>query len=491
MKFGYMNLNNSILAAENEASHMVNCRIDRGYLEYYDYAVDEDVPVPNRILYLPNGKEVKIINVTGDWTNTGLVKWRKKGSTDSWARPGITLAVAGSPTIAIGTEAAPEDFFLPTAPGAYFYAITVKNKTTGEESSPVLRTITLTQADVDASKVLVVTFAPIVAFQSAEFEFRVYRMPFGGNEYTFSFAQTANITVAASVTDPTKDELLGSLCATLTITDKPFDLAANSITLFSDKLFIGGKATNDVGKEFGILYFSRTSAWTDFPAANFFSFPDEVVGLTKFNEYLAIQTSKALFVLYGNDETDFLLKEIDYKFDGILKNTGQAIGGLSYFLPAAEPASAQGVFAFSNNTVTEISQKVSSLFPADVTAKNWAIDNRFYLVEIFDAGIRLVFDTLLGGFCFNETSTDGFIYQTKDFDVRSLGVSFLKQLYVRGFGNFTVEVIADGETITTETASSIDLTSVFFYVKPTRFETFAIKFTGAEDAVIMDWGVVE
>ena len=511
-KFGYLNQNNPIFIGQNEAQEMVNCRIDKGILEFGSFPIDSANPTPGRYLVLPNQREVKIDE---SFYNSGYVRWRKQGSSDAWSRigiqkPGVNPAVV-VPNVIVDTVGLVA--FKPEV-GRHFYAITLYDPDTYEESPAVLDEVEYTEADSTADKrILFAGFADLSTVYPSRpnLEWRFYRMPFGGEEYLLSMTWAACTTFSAEfkLPDAITNENLGSMCNTLELVDAPLEALSMSIELYADKLWIAAAVAPAVpgGKHTGILYYSRTGVWNGFEAAGFFAFPDRIVGITPCNETLVVQTEGKSYVIYGDDKSNFIRKPIDYEFPGLAHNSGRAINGLGYFLAARKDPNdptinqALGILAFNSRNVTDVSAKISKelpkyLFIGSRAAKNAVMDNRFYIVEVTEktgstwhSPTKIVYDTFEKGFCLGRDYLTTFTYRTKEFKAESKAVQFYKRLFVRGKGEFTVELLGDGQLITLLNYNLANLDTVHFNVKPNRYTTFSIRFSGKQGTEIHDWGI--
>lgn len=511
-KFGYLNQNNPLIIGQHEAQEMLNCRLDRGYLEFGSFPVEE---TNGRYLILPNQKEVKI---DADFYNSGYVKWRKKGSSDAWVRLGIkTPGEVSTPIPNIIVDVITPLSAYPFAPevGKHFYAITLYDPDTFEESPAVFKEIEYTEADAAADKRIgftdFVDLTSVYGSTRPNLEWRFYRMPFGGEEYLLSMTQEACTTfsVGFKIFDPTTVENLGAICTTLDLVDKPLDATSLTIAFYSEKLWIATIVPPVVagGKYTGLLYYSKTSSWHEFPATFFFSFPDRVIGLTPYGETLLIQTEGKSYVLYGNNEDNFILRPVDYDFTGMAQNSGRAANGLAYTLAAKKTEDSYyqgtGILAFNGRSVVDISAKVFKTLPqylyvGSQCAKNAMLENRFYVFEFWQktestwhSPKKLIYDTYLEGFCLANDYQATFVYRTKEFKAADKNVQFYKRLFVRGKGEFTVELLGDGQLITLLNYNLSSLDTVYFNVKPNRYVTFSIRFTGNQGAEIHDWGIDE
>lgn len=87
--FGYLNEGNPLTIRDNEAQAMVNCAIERGWIEYKDYPVPTDMYecVPNRQVKLPNGTVLRIYNGS-EYYSAGYLKAYNPTS-DTYSQFGI------------------------------------------------------------------------------------------------------------------------------------------------------------------------------------------------------------------------------------------------------------------------------------------------------------------------------------------------------------------------------------------------------------------
>ncbi len=512
MPFGYINENNPVSIGDYEAQSMINARIDRGYLEYCDYAVDESVPVPNRVVHLPNGREIKICPPSGqDWISDGFVRWKKSGE-ENYYSPAVEITpdmiAHGFNSWILTTAVAPTtiEVYLPQMAGEYFYCATITDNRTGVESSPYyFPSVNVTEEEAKQEETKVGIRFQMVHVQGLDdnYTIKVYRMPIGGNVWMFIFDHSGYIvddSIGETKFDPKPDEYLteSDMCETVSQTSIPFTTnRARSISLFDDKLWIGMADTDESQqKDFGILYYSNTGKYAEFPATHFFTFPDPVVGITPYDQQLIVQTAKQIYYIYG-DPDNYSMKLIDFKFNGIVRNSGQALGSYAYFLAVDDllkPNYSRGLFMFNGSTVGEISQKINKQFPAYTTYRNWVLDNRFFIFELKnkdDNYIKVVYDTIGNGFCL-VNGEQKFYYRTKEYSTLPNGRSFMKKICVRAKGTFILYVVADGHKVITKHRRTSDKpVDHYLYVKPNRATSFSFVFEGHEGSEIYDWRVAE
>ena len=136
-KFGYLNQSNPIFIGANEAQEMVNCKIDRGYLEFGEFKVNTGLydAAPGRQVKLPNGDVYVIdpsvrtpVEAGGTYASRGQVRIYSTPSTKPVAIPAPTssclLSLAAYPTVA-GTDYAVHIGNETTAAGDYIYPVTL------------------------------------------------------------------------------------------------------------------------------------------------------------------------------------------------------------------------------------------------------------------------------------------------------------------------------------------------------------------------------
>ena len=511
--FNYVNENNPISIGDNEAQTMINARIDRGYLEYFEYDVDEDSPVPHRRTFLPDGREVKIIpnlnTPEGQWTEDGMVMWKKASETNYYSpnceiTPEMIANGFNNWDVSVAAYTGNTEIYIPQAAGQYFYCATITDNRTNVESAPFyFPYVEVTETDVEQKNGIRFVMQHVRDLDD-NYTIKIYRMPIGGTSWFLVFDHSGFITNDPSGEirfDPKPDEYLTEACETTELTSSPFRLnSARSLTLFDDKLWVAFKdydQSNEGNRPFGLLYFSRTGDYAQFPATNFFTFPDPVVGLATYDQQLIVLTEKELYYIYG-DPDEYSMKLIDYKFNGIVQNSGQALGSYAYFMACddvTEQTKPKGLFMFNGSVVAEISQKINKEFPSTATLKNWVLDNRYFIFELLNTdndAVRIVYDTMANGFCMVNKTVHGFRYRTKEFSVLPNGKTHMKKICIRAKGAFIVYVVADGKKVLTKHRRTSDKPfDHYLYVKPNRASSFSFVFEGTEGTEIYDWSVVE
>lgn len=520
MPFGYLNENNPISIGDIEAQEMVNVSIDKDFLEFNKFDTSEKIQNAGRFLYLPNGKEVKI---NAEEPEPGRVLWRNRGSEDDFVPFYVKWQTNMYPAMRVESNpfanvfdslSIPNPYFKPSTPGEVFYSVTIYDTQENIESIPFYsheavsgvsqNNIIYTQQNIDDNNVVKITLRKPnnSPYNGDRYEYRIYRMAVGGTEYfevkrvKFSEITTSDGygSYIYEYRDSVPDERLGSgnIMNTDHLVYEPHETNMNVLALYADKLFIGGEVLSEqTNKNKGILYFSETSEYWKFDASFFFSFVDPVIGLTTFNEMLVVQTTKKLFIIYGDSEDNFVQKEIDFQFDGIAFNSGQPLSSFAYFLATPKDKDEiSRVFAFNGSVVSDISQKIINEFNFKFD-KTYVLDNRYYIIEK-ENGEKLVLDTIKIGWCKASEQQYYFSYRTKEFNSGLNGNDFIKQIYVRAKGALLVFVIGENNKVITQRRLYSDKPENHFcYVRPKRFETFSIRFIGYEDTEIYDWGLVE
>lgn len=628
-KFGYINQGNPIFIRDDEAQEMVNCKIDRDYLEFGEFKVNTGIydATPGRQVTLPNGKKL-VIDPTkrtpveplsgATFASRGQVRLYDPSGTEPVAIPTPTSAClasltvyptsvyaadyavhlgndtteAGKYTYAIDlpTDYDPKRHFFKhvlldslklddsqfswraaedgtpnagkvivtlvadpgdyksldvvfhyyaldtykqvfTQPGKYFYALTYVNTADAAlpESPPLYLEVEITKNDINAySGECYLKFTDITVESAAlslfpDLEIRIYRIPFGAEEYRFSLQKNPGSSLE-SFFDSTQDAELGAILPTEGNTNVPFDSTnAISIALHKEKLFIAADK---------FLYYSRTNLFTEFHASFFFHFNAELKALAQFNECLAIFTQTEAYILYGDDESNFALSRIDFEAPtssapwkaGFSINSAQAISGNLIALAKSSNKKTDSFLLFNSRFAVEASLPVRDILntegwtgaapgeptlyhPLNASNKNRIIDNRFYVFELMIGDqaveaktITVVYDSLLRGFCTYDSGYDDedpvtpkmlFKWRSKEFHVngRVHGVQFNRWFYVRGKGKFTVEILGDGVQVTAHSFNLDAVSTEFFQVKSTRYTTFSVRIIGEEGAQIHDWGV--
>ena len=404
--------------------------------------------------------------------------------------------------------------------GLYFYAITYYDEATKWESPPVFNNIEITESYLNNGprtafiKFTSLTAPAAVLEQFPDVQIKLYRIPFGGSE--FLLAKTLTGSINNTFYDDTPDLNLGSILPTEGNTDTPLESQdIVSIAIHKESLFVA--AHND-----RILYYSKPTKHNEFPAQNFFVFDYPIVGLASHNEHLAILTAQKIYIIYGSG-IGFSVSKVDYNAGLIARNTGQSITGQLFAMWSNGDSDAnrrRGVLRLSGLRAVDIGLKIKDTLntgtwftgasSAARANRNAVIDNRFYVAEIVDCRqtgdftsetkiFNIVYDTYANGFCLYDSSLDYdgedcFVYRTKEFVANKLDnprlTQYHKGIWIRGQGKFKVEFLGDGEVLTTASFDISEIDVVTTNVKNTRYNSFSLRFTGANGAKIYDWGLL-
>lgn len=512
MQFGYLNQNNPTTIGDTESQEIVNASIDKDFLEYSRFPYDSDEET-GRKLFLPNGKEVII---DAEAPNPGTALWRNRGSDDEYS-PFYVLWLDGMyPSFSIADKPATGTYFTPANAGEVFYCVTLYDKQEDIESVPYYsneyheelvtqNNVIFTESDIQAGKVVKVTLRRLTSDtrDASRYEYRVYRMPVGGTEYLLAgkigFDKVSELdefghSYLRDFIDDIKEDSLSAYepMTTEKLSYEPLLSNMSVLAYYADKLFIGGEVkTENAGQNKGILYFSATGTYWKFNASFFFSFVDPVIGITPFKEMLVVQTTRKLYIIYGDSEDNFVMKEIDSRFGGIAYNSGQPLSDFTYFLANAQGegggSTIKSVFAFNGNSVTDISQKINKEFPFGVK-RTAVLGNRYFIIEKED-GTKLILDTVKVGWCKADDRQGYFSYRTKEFG----GHGFLKQIRIASKGAVLVLLLGDDgkKVITQKRLYSTKRYDHYLYVSPRRFDSFSLRLIGWEGTEIYAWEVIE
>ena len=466
----------------------------------------------------------RYITLNGTQLNSEDYSWFA-GATGSSDAGKIILTLADNPGGAYTLEIVFHKYTSPNrifkTAGIFFYAITYFDPNTGWESPPVFNNVEITESYLNNGPgTAFIKFTALAAPQSIldafpNLQIKVYRIPFGGSEYLLS--KVLNGSVNNTFYDDTTDLQLGGVLPTEGNTDFPLDSQqVISIATHKESLFIA------LGDNSKILYYSKPTQHNEFPAQNFFVFDYPIVGLASHNEYLAILTTQKIYIIYGSG-IGFSVGKVDYNAGLIARNTGQSIAGQLFAMWSNGESDAnrrRGVLQLSGLRAVDIGLKIKDTLntgtwltgasSAAFANRNAVIDNRFYVSEIVDCRqtgdftsetkiFNIVYDTYLNGYCIYDASlkygTDKcFVYRTKEF-VRDKSVNprltqYNKGLWVRGLGKFKIEFLGDGKLLTSAEFNTQNIEVVTTNVKNTRYNSFSVRFTGAEGAKIYDWGLM-
>jgi hypothetical protein len=528
--FGYLNLNDPTKIGNNEAQEAKNLQLDRGYLEIMtEYAVDPSIGRKDQDI---NGREIFIDlealttgNAVAPVPAKGYLKRRLSASrVDVLGSPRINdlpgFSDGVSPLItaaAYGSQ--------PVPAGTYSYLITAYNPETNEESATFAFNLIIGTNQVGSFANFPAVSANPIFLEKTSIEWRIYRRPIGGAEFLrilpTTTIQAYNVN-AGPYLDITPDESLGDACGTVDVYPPDYYPTGRLFSLFTvhnGRLWFkqDSKRAGSPGLDAAasVLYYSDRYIFGQVPQLNFFAFNSEIVGLHSVDESLVVLCKKNIFVIYGDDRNDFVVKELtDSK-----SNIG-CVGGWSsaalrnavFFLGSSktDPDQADGLFVISGGRAERLSYQVDTLFPfgqygasisgGPIIYGAGVIRDRFFVVRgkvegTLDNGL-LVYDSITKGFLIaedpNPSPPTDFFYRSKDFGSPGKWDD-MRRAFVRGVGNFKIELYYDGikeDEIEISIAGTIPKTEDFT-VPPFRSNYFSFRILGEANAKIHEFGRLE
>jgi len=503
--FGYLNLNDPTKIGNTESQEAINLRLDRGYLEYQSWPIDTTImrsgkdPQGNVIRVDPS-VPIGFIGVLQRVLTGGndIIGLRYPPNNIGWNY--------GVKPVLYDTSVGPGPFY---PAKEYNYAITLFDPVAGEESRPFFVT-----AYTDGTYQLGFKDFPGMGSNyplKEDLEWRIYRRPLGSAEYLQLPHPTIQAVTdnATSYLDTFNDSALTLPLNTVDVYD-PYDISSSSVNLFAihnGRLWLPRPfvETGADQREPGhLLFFSKQNIFGEFPFNNYFSFNSPIQALWSIDETLYIITEEGPYALYGNDESDFVLKEISNTgVGGAWDGCSAAVGNQIIFISTekTERAVGKSIHSIFGNAFNLISEKINKMFPVvyptTINAHgSGVVDNRFLVLgygEPTTGGAyllrRLVFDTVTGGFLIGNPATTEFSYKSKEFGSPGWWVG-ARRMFVRGLGNFTVELYGDGVKID-EIAFSISGTipqTEDFTVPPYRCNYFSYRFIGQSNSKIYEFG---
>jgi len=503
--FGYLNLNDPTKIGNTESQEAINLRLDRGYLEYQSWPIDTTImrsgkdPQGNVIRVDPS-VPIGFIGVLQRVLTGGndIIGLRYPPNNIGWNY--------GVKPVLYDTSVGPGPFY---PAKEYNYAITLFDPVAGEESRPFFVT-----AYTDGTYQLGFKDFPGMGSNyplKEDLEWRIYRRPLGSAEYLQLPHPTIQAVTdnATSYLDTFNDSALTLPLNTVDVYD-PYDISSSSVNLFAihnGRLWLPRPfvETGADQREPGhLLFFSKQNIFGEFPFNNYFSFNSPIQALWSIDETLYIITEEGPYALYGNDESDFVLKEISNTgVGGAWVGGSAAVGNQIIFISTekTERAVGKSIHSIFGNAFNLISEKINKMFPVvyptTINAHgSGVVDNRFLVLgygEPTTGGAylvrRLVFDTVTGGFLIGNPATTEFSYKSKEFGSPGWWVG-ARRMFVRGLGNFTVELYGDGVKID-EIAFSISGTipqTEDFTVPPYRCNYFSYRFIGQSNSKIYEFG---
>lgn len=523
--FGYLNLNDPTKIGENESQEAKNLRLDRGYLEYQEFDIDEtvnrlDKDINNLDIFLdsseiPAGSSVSPIN------QQGYLKRRLTAPrADIVGTPAVpTLAEysggvgADKPDLSVvahGSQIFP--------PGETDYVITIYNPETNEESEGArwVRTVGLNQtvqfSDFPAMSAGVPLFPTIFA-EKTQAEFRIYRRPAGGAEFLRTLS---DVTISAYNSNPgpyldvTPDSELGEPCPTFNpLVVAPFyfpqDRLFSIFTVHNSRLWFKQDekrpASPGLDSAGSVLYYSKPYIYGEIPIDNFFAFNSPIVSLHSIDEALVVVCKENVFVIYGDSDKDFVVKQAtDSNIGGVGGFASASIGNALCFLASdkTDRSKGNGLFLTVGGLIRKVSFQVDKLFPVapyesgvpfDVFGAG-SVDDRFFVVR-YAGGQRLVYDILSQGFL-QGSDDNTFSYRSKEFGRPGLWDD-MRRAFVRGVGDFKLELYYDGikeDEIEFSIPGTMPMTEDFT-VPGLRANYFSYRFIGQQNAKIFEFGRLE
>ncbi len=504
--FGYLNLNDPTKIGNTESQEAINLRLDRGYLEYQSWPIDTTImrsgkdPQGNVIRVDPS-VPIGFIGVLQRVLTGGndIIGLRYPPNNIGWNY--------GVKPVLCDTSVGPGPFY---PAKEYNYAITLFDPVAGEESRPFFVT-----AYTDGIYQLGFKDFPGMGSNyplKEDLEWRIYRRPLGSAEYLQLPHPTIQAVTdnATSYLDTFNDSELTLPLNTVDVYD-PYDISSSSVNLFAihnGRLWLPRPfvETGADQREPGhLLFFSKQNIFGEFPFNNYFSFNSPIQALWSIDETLYIITEEGPYALYGNDESDFVLKEISNTgVGGAWVGGSAAVGNQIIFISTekTERAVGKSIHSIFGNAFNLISEKINKMFPVvyptTINAHgSGVVDNRFLVLGYGEPTTtggkyllrRLVFDTVTGGFLIGNPATTEFSYKSKEFGSPGWWVG-ARRMFVRGLGNFTVELYGDGVKID-EIAFSISGTipqTEDFTVPPYRCNYFSYRFIGQSNSKIYEFG---
>lgn len=480
--FGYLNLADPTKIGDTESQEAVNVRLDRGYLEYATWPLNNRV---NRTAFDLSGRSLLLEGAfsvvpayrlkSGNNDTIGIELPRPVDGFDPGAVPGSRPLFGGA-----------------FDPSPRYYAITVYDPDTNEESKPYYVTLQTAAATFQ-------DFPGIHALHphKTNLKYRIYRRPVGSSEYLLLGFDIAGYNDNATVyTDVFADHELG---AALSMVDCKAirDYGTGSLFLpqnfelmhvHNSRLWLACDRT---------LIYSKPFTFGEMRELNYFKIKGAMTGLFTVNEALVILTTETVYILYGDSDTDFVLKEIDSPAVGACGfSSADSLLSTVLFLgksPKETGSIPTGLFSLSGGQIQKLSHKVQELFPSGFYINGCAVtDDRFFAVALPIAGHTtgvLVFDSLTQGFLTGDSGTTTFRYRSKEFGTPGWWDKS-RRMFVRGCGDFKLELYGDYEKFD-EIDFSISGTQPEtheFTIPGYRHNYFSYRFIGQSNAKIHEFG---
>lgn len=441
-----------------------------------------------------------------------------------------------------------------TKPYEVFYALTTSHG--GVESAPLYRTVSV--GGNGSYNLYKIYFSPHWITRSTDEyiydRIRLYRLPWGGSEYLLTKDLDVNNSYSfGSFSDDTTFFNQSDILTTNGDTSILFNnYQINSIILHKDMLFVSyGKLLyySDVGDYFK---FSAKS-FLAFPD-NVVDIVKHYSYLMVFTEKECYVLSGDDGNTFSVDNIDY---RVDTDYDSSGNEETFTVGSVSYKKASTIYNCAQSVYnkvitlvknhkSFSGRTsvmlvntryaydmTNKVRKFVDYMLPSygrtsfdyvneyiDNVNRNRKLENKYYIAEFRKINgsnvetVNLVYDALADGFILykadaKDSQGNGYFvennqniyfkYRTKEFKTSYLvtpQAQYIKGIYVKGCGDFTVNIYGDGEIVSSVTyrePSGADRTAlkiIINNVSNKRFSTLSMEFIGlSADAQIHDWEV--
>jgi hypothetical protein len=531
--FGYLNLNDPTKIGNNESQECKNVRLDRGYIELFNEfetnsnAMRVGLDINNFELF------VGALDSTVAKTAAPTAGYLKR-ATSSTVGQVLGIYSLGNINVANGdaynlypTATAVVASDTRYSPGFVQYMITVYDPLTGEESAPTPFGVTIA-----ANEAVQFDDFPAIAGTALEnrvklstgAEYRVYRRAPGSAEFLRTSLSASPVREPSAWTgdagpfkDETYDYFLGEPCPTGSdfwgfsgLTWHPSAMMTSALfTIHSGRLWARQENDNrdsefwgDSGGVKRVLRYSDRNHVGQFNSGNWFGFNSEIVGLHSVNEALYVLCKEDLFVIYGDDETDFVVKQLtDSRLGCVGGFSSVAIGSAIFFLGSSKEDrdKADGVYSIIGSGVQRISFNVDSLFPLEEYSSGLfgagTVRDRFAVFRLDNDSDKelLVYDASANGFLLAEDNTTGdpdtFYYRSKEYGTPGKWDD-MRRAFVRGCGDFKVELYYDMVKVD-EIDFTLDPTipeTEDFTVPPYRGNYFSFRFIGQSNAKIYEFG---
>ena len=491
--FGYLNLNDPTKIGDQESQTATNVRVDRGYLELSAWPV---VQTTNRIA---KDQENREIYIDATFPDAGTLKRRL--STNSTARLGTFNELFASAAWAPGTASGSKPKFnaAATTDNIKYYAITCYDPDTNEESWPYFW-------EHDGASTFEIEALPGIKTlhpTKVNAVWRVYRRPLGGSEYLYVplTAMPAYEDQIGNRSDGTPDNQLGTpLNSVDTYPPEMFGTSGlmTNVLVHNRRLWFVRSSPTAVTGTVEIpagymLFFSKTNIFGEVPINNYFAFESQITNIFSIDEELLVLTKEGVFVIYGDDENTFTVKEItSSKIGAACLYSAEAIGNMVMFVSSNKTTrtTTESIFLVAGNQVRRISNNIQSLVTsasASAPLGTAVVEDRFVLVRLYP--ITFVYDIEANGFVIAGAIATSGLYKTKAFGSPGWWTA-ARRMFVRGLGSFTVVFYSDGVQVDSLaiTISGTIPQTYDFTVPPFRANYFEVEFIIQPGAKIYEFG---